>query len=430
MTALKDVISCISDYDPDALPVARANEIIRSFVRPVAEMESVAVRAALGRVLAEDLISPIDVPAHDNSAMDGWAVRFADLSQQADVALTEIGTAYAGKEFAGKVGPGECVRVMTGAVMPAGTDTVVIQEVGKVEGSRVTIPAGQERGQNTRSAGEDLERGKPALRAGALVRPAELGLIASLGIAQVRVRRRLRVAFFSTGDELRSLDEVASGAAGPLKKGEIYDSNRYTIWGMLERLGCEVIDMGVVRDDPAQLEAAFRRATAAADAVITSGGVSVGEADYTKQMMAKLGEVVFWKIAMRPGRPMAFGRIEGKDNGAYLFGLPGNPVAVMVTFYHFVRGALLLMMGRNDTDLPLLRVKSEEAIRKKPGRTEYQRGTLRCTGGEWSVRLTGAQGSGILRSMSEANCFVVLGHEQGSVKPGDPVDVMLMDGLV
>ena len=430
MSALKDVISCISGYDPEALPVERANQVIRSFVQPVTGVETVAVRAALDRVLAEDIVSPIDVPAHDNSAMDGWAVRFADLSRDAEVTLTEIGTAYAGSECREKVGPGQCVRVMTGAVMPEGTDTVVIQELVKLEGKRVMVPPGQEHRQNTRRAGEDLQIGKPALNAGTLVRPAELGLIASLGIAQVKVKRRLRVAFFSTGDELRSLDEVASGAAGPLRKGEIYDSNRYTLWGMLQRLGCEVIDMGVVRDDPAQLEAAFARAAASADAVITSGGVSVGEADFTKQMMAKLGEVVFWKIAMRPGRPMALGRIQGSGNAAYLFGLPGNPVAVMVTFYAFVRGALLTMMGRKDTDVPLVRVKSEVMIRKKPGRTEYQRGILRRTDGEWTVRLTGAQGSGILRSMSEANCFVVLRHEQGSIKPGDPVDVMLMEGLV
>jgi molybdopterin molybdotransferase len=312
---------------------------------------------------------------------------------------------------------------MTGAVMPRGTDTVVIQEIVKVDGKRVTVPAGQESGQNRRLAGEDLARGKPALGAGRLLRPADLGLVASLGIGEVRVRRKLKVAFFSTGDELVSVGKK-------LKAGEVYDSNRYTLWGMLERLGCEVADLGVVRDDPKKLEAAFRKAAAGADAVVTSGGVSVGEADFTKQMMAKLGEVAFWKIAMRPGRPMAFGRIRSRGKSSYLFGLPGNPVAVMVTFYHFVRGALLTMAGRSDTDLPLLRAKSETAMRKKPGRTEYQRGILELKNGEWTVRLTGAQGSGILRSMSEANCFVVLGHEQGSVAAGDYVDVMLMDGLV
>ncbi len=423
MSTLKDIVNCMSGYDPDALPVARANAVIRSFVAPITGVETLPVRAALGRVLAEDIVSPINVPAHDNSAMDGFAVRSADLSADAPALLSEIGVALAGREFRGEVKPGECVRVMTGAVMPAGTDTVVIQEIVTIDGRRVTVPPGQEPGQHRRLAGEDLEQGKPALRAGALIRPAELGLIASLGIGEVNVRRRLKVAFFSTGDELRSITEKL----GP---GDVSDSNRYPLFGMLTRLGCEVIDMGVVRDDPGLLEAAFRKAAECADAVVTSGGVSVGEADYTKQMMAKLGEVVFWTIAMRPGRPMAFGRIQIDAKAAYLFGLPGNPVAVMVTFYHFVRGALLYMMGRSDTDLPLLRVKSQTALRKKPGRTEFQRGVLDNSDGEWTVRLTGAQGSGILRSMSEANCFVVLHHEQGSVKAGDPVDVMLMDGLV
>jgi len=423
MSTLNDIVSCISDYDPDALPVARANEVIRSFVAPITEVETLPVRAALGRVLAEDIVSAIDVPSHDNSAMDGYAVRADDLAPDATTVLEEIGVALAGKPFRGDVRPGQCVRIMTGAVMPAGTDTVVIQEIVKVDGKRITVPPGQERGQNRRFAGEDLKKGTPALTGGTLIRPAELGMIASLGIGEVKVKRRLRVAFFSTGDELRSVGQ-------PLAAGEVYDSNRYTLHGVLTRLGCEIIDMGVVRDDPVLLEAAFSKAAASADAVITSGGVSVGEADYTKQMMARLGEVVFWKIAMRPGRPMAFGRIATDGKAAYLFGLPGNPVAVTVTFYHFVRGALLTMMGRNDTDLPLLRVKSQTAIRKKPGRTEYQRGILENQNGEWTVRLTGAQGSGILRSMSEANCFVVLGHEQGSVEACDLVDVMLMDGLV
>jgi len=424
VATLREVISCTSDYDPDALPVAKANEVIRSFVNPVSGVEKLRVRAALGRVLAKDIVSPINVPSHDNSAMDGYAVRNDDLrAGELVVTLTEIGTALAGREFTGEVKRGECVRVMTGAVMPRNTDTVIIQEAVDVDGKRVSIPPGQEPGQNRRLAGEDLQKGRPALKAGALLRPAEIGLIASLGIGEVSVRRKLKVAFFSTGDELVSIGKK-------LKPGEVYDSNRYTLWGMLTRLGCEVIDLGVVRDDPKRLEEAFCRAAASADAVVTSGGVSVGEADFTREMMAKLGEVVFWKIAMRPGRPMAFGRVRARRKSAYLFGLPGNPVAVMVTFYYFVRGALLTMMGRNDTDLPLLRARAETAMRKKPGRTEYQRGILELKNGEWSVRLTGAQGSGILRSMSEANCFVVLGHDQGLVKAGDYVEVMVMDGLV
>ena len=418
MTTLEQIVSCISDYDPNALPVDRANRIIRDFVKPVTGIEKVSIRSTLGRVLAEDVMSTIDVPAHDNSAMDGWAVRGEDVAKGATT-LTEIGTAFAGRAFVGRVAAGECVRIMTGAVMPEGTDTVVIQEMVKAEGKRIAVPAGLEPGQHCRLAGEDLKKGSPALRAGTLVRPAELGLMASLGLAEVRVRRRLRVAFFSTGDELRSVGE-------PLGEGQVYDSNRYTLWGMLQRLGCDVIDMGVVRDDPAELEAAFRNAAANADAVITSGGVSVGEADFTRELMAKLGEVAFWTVAMRPGRPMAFGRVQN----AVFFGLPGNPVAVMVTFLHFVRGGLLAMMGRRDTDLPLVQARCESPMRKKPGRTEYQRGILTQKDGAWTVKLTGSQGSGILRSMAEANCFIVLGHEQGSVQAGDVVQVMVMDGLV
>ena len=422
-TSLEYLVSCIDGYDPNALPVAKVNEVIRAFVHPLEGVEQVAVRSALGRTLAQHIISPINVPAHDNSAMDGWAVRGSDLSKTAKVTLEEIGAALAGKEFTGKVSKGECVRITTGAVMPHSCDTVIPLELVEAKGKKITIPPGQETGANRRFAGEDLEKDKPALLKGKLLQPAELGLIASLGIPEVKVTRRLRVAFFSTGNELKSLGE-------PLSEGEVYDSNRYTLYGMLTRLGCEVIDMGVVPDDEAQLEAAFRLAAANADAVITSGGVSVGEADFTKQMMKKLGEVVFWRIAMRPGRPMAFGKIADGGKTAYLFGLPGNPVAVMVTFYHFVRGALLHMMGRSELDLPLVKAPSQEAMRKKPGRTEYQRGMLEFKDGTMSVRTTGQQGSGVLRSMSEANCFIVLGHEQGSVKAGDLVDVMLFDGLV
>ena len=419
--ALARVVSCIDDYDPNALKVDKAREVIRSFLTPVATTEKVALRAALGRVLGEDLVSTLDVPAHDNSAMDGYAVRYADLKTTGETELHLAGSAFAGRQFAGKLGKRECVRIMTGAVMPKGADTVVIQEVVQIEGDKIRIPAGQKRGQNRRLAGEDLAAGKPVLKAGHAVGPADLGLIASLGLAEVTVRRRLRVAFFSTGDELASVGSV-------LKPGEVYDSNRYTIHGMLSRLGCDVIDMGVVRDDPAQLERALRTAAADADAIITSGGVSVGEADFIRELLGRLGEVVFWKIAMKPGRPMAFGRI----GSASFFGLPGNPVAVMVTFYQFVREALLAQSGRSgDCAPPLLQVPCTAAIKKNPGRTEFQRGLLaRDAGGQWSVCPTGAQGSGVLRSMSEANCFIVLEHERGQVRPGDPVQVQLFDGLV
>jgi molybdopterin molybdotransferase len=423
--ALAHVVSGMDDYDPNALKVTIAREVIRSLLAPVASNEKVAVRAALGRVLGEDIISTLDVPAHDNSAMDGYALRYADLKTAGETELRLAGSAFAGRQFAGKLGKRECVRIMTGAVMPRGADTVVIQEIVQTEGDKVRIPAGQRKGQNRRLAGEDLAAGKPVLKAGQAVSPAELGLIASLGLAEVSVRRRLRVAFFSTGDELASVGSV-------LKPGEVYDSNRYTLYGMLSRLGCDVIDMGVVRDDPLILERALKAAAADADAIITSGGVSVGEADFIRELLGKLGEVVFWKIAMKPGRPMAFGKISHAGNEAHFFGLPGNPVAVMVTFYQFVRDALLALSGRTDDyALPLLQVPCTSAIKKSPGRTEFQRGRLaHDERGQWSVHPTGAQGSGVLRSMAEANCFIVLEHERGSVSPGDLVQVQLFDGLV
>jgi molybdopterin molybdotransferase len=420
---LEQIASCVAGYDPNALPVAQAQEFIARLVPKVTAVESIALRSALGRVLASDIVSPIDVPAHDNSAMDGYALRGADLSASDDTLLAAVaGTGFAGQAFGDAVPPGHCVRIMTGAVMPAGLDTVVPQEFTQTEGAQVRIPAGIVRtGDNRRLAGEDLARGSVALSAGRLIKPADLGLLASLGRAEVPVLRRLRVAFFSTGDELRSIGE-------PLAEGCVYDSNRYTIWGMLQRLGCEVLDLGVVRDDPDALRATFSAAAASADAVITSGGVSVGEADHTKQIMAELGDVLFWRIAMRPGRPMAIGRI----GDAILFGLPGNPVAVMVTFYAFVRDALRAMSGMAPDVQPMLRAACTTALRKKPGRTEYQRGVVTRAGDgqSWQVAITGSQGSGILSSMSVANGMVVLHHGQGDVAAGDVVDVIPFDGLV
>lgn len=420
MQSLAEAISCVSGYDPNALPVAGAQRVIRSFIAPVKGVERVAVRQALQRILAEDVVSPIDVPGHDNSAMDGYAFRGRELAG-GDTRFKVLGTRLAGGAALTVVPPGHAARIMTGAVMPDDCDTVVPQEFTRLEGDTVIVPEGCVRpGENRRLRGEDLRAGAPALAAGRLLRPADLGLVASLGIGEVRVRRKLRVAFFSTGDELRSIGE-------PLAPGCVYDSNRYTLYGMLQRLGVDILDMGVVKDDPASLEHAMRTAAESADAIITSGGVSVGEADYTRQLMAKLGDVAFWRIGMRPGRPMAFGRI----GGAVLFGLPGNPVAVMVTFYFFVRDALLAMMGAADAPLPLVAARSRDAIRKKPGRTEYQRGIVgTAADGSLEVAITGSQGSGVLRSMSEANCFIVLPHESGAVKAGDAVRVLLFDGLV
>ena len=420
-----------ASHGSDSLPVAQARHLILDSVAPVAGHETVALRTALDRVLAQDIVSPINVPAYDNSAMDGYALRGVDLPVEASAApvtLKVIGIVYAGRPSDLTVGPGECVRIMTGAAIPAGCDSVLPQEQAAAIGAdSVTIAHGAIRpGDNRRFAGEDLKAGGIALAQGTVLRPAHLGLIASLGIAEVSVRRRLRVAFFSTGDELRGVGEE-------LVTGCVYDSNRYTLFGMLTRLGVEVIDMGIVRDQPEALEAALRSACAQADAIITSGGVSLGAADYTRDIMARLGEVSFWQLAMRPGRPLAFGKVGSDGRDAWLFGLPGNPVAVMVSFYFFARPALLRMMGASagQKTPPLLRVRTQAPIRKRTGRTEYQRGILGTSAdGAPQVRLTGAQGSGILSSMSEANCIVVLHDDQGNVAQGELVDVIPFDGLV
>jgi molybdopterin molybdotransferase len=415
--------SCADDYDPNSMPVAKARELIATFLTPVTAIERVHVRSALGRVLAADIVSPVAVPGHDNSAMDGYAVRFADLKPDAETVLKRVGESFAGRPWNGSIGAGQCVRIFTGGVMPQGADTVVMQERAKEDerGVRVVAGAVTKLGANRRFAGEDLEQGQTVFRAGQRVHPAELGMIASLGIGEVSVYRKLRVAFFSTGDELRSIGT-------PLRAGEIYDSNRYTLHGMLTRLGCETVDMGVVEDAPDKLEQAFATAAEAADVVITSGGVSVGEADYVKQLLDKRGEVLFWKIAMKPGRPLAYGRL----GGAHFFGLPGNPVAVMVTFYEFVCDALLTLQGpREIRPLPTFKVPLSAPIRKMPGRTEFQRGILSPDGnGGWTVRATGDQGSGILSSMSHANCFIVLASETGNVAARELVDVQLLEGLI
>lgn len=412
-------------HDQDALTVEQAQTFIRQTITPVSEIETATLHSALGRILASDIVSPINVPAHDNSAMDGYALRGTDLATAGETILQVIGNAYAGHRHDGAIGPGQCIAITTGAVMPNDCDTVVPHELVQQTANTISIPAGAiKAGDNRRLKGEDLTADAPALLSGRQLRPADLGLLASLGIASVPVRRKLRVAFFSTGDELRSLGET-------LDPGSIYDSNRYTLFGMLTRLGCDLIDMGVVKDNPAVLEHTLHHACEQADVILTSGGVSVGSADHTRKIMAQLGDIAFWKIAMRPGRPLAFGSITANGKRALLFGMPGNPVATMVSFYFFVRPALLQMMGAVAAPLPLLRARSESIMRKKPGRTEYQRGILSLdSNGAPQVRITGAQGSGILRSMSEANCMVVLPHEGGNVNVGDEVSVIVFDGLL
>src|SRR5438105_2472036 len=371
-------LSCADDYDPNSMPVDRARALIRQFLKPITTIERVHIRFALDRILADDITSPIDVPGHDNSAMDGWAIRFADLKTDGVTTLKRVGESFAGKPCGSATKAGEAVRIFTGAVMPEGADTVVMQERATEIAGRVSIAPGAvgKAGQNRRFAGEDLKCGAVVFRGGQPLRPAELGMLASLGISEVGVYRKLRVAFFSTGDELKSVGQ-------PLGVGQIYDSNRYTLYGMLRRLNCDIVDMGVVPDVPQALERAFATAADNADVVITSGGVSVGEADFVKQLLDKLGEVLFWKIAMKPGRPLAYGKI----GGAHFFGLPGNPVSVMVTFYEFVRDALLTLQGQRDVaPLPTFRVPLSAPIKKVPGRTEFQRGILTANAdGAWSV---------------------------------------------
>lgn len=416
-----NLATCADDYDPQSMTVAQAQSVIFRYLKPVDGTMWVPLRTALNRFLAEDVVSPMSVPPHINSAMDGYAVRFTDLSSTGETALTVSATVLAGAPSPPPLMPGQAIRIMTGAALPENADTVVMQEHSRREGDRVWLQPGQQSGQHVRQAGEDLHKGASALRRGQRLRAAELGLIASLGIGEVSVFRPLRVAFFSTGDELTSIGHS-------LTDGQIYDSNRYTLYGMLTGLGFECFDLGVVRDHPVAIENAFEEASRMADVILTSGGVSVGEADFIKPLLARMGEVVFWKIAMKPGRPLAYGHL----GQCHFFGLPGNPVAVMVTFYAFVRDALLTLAGANPLPvIPRLTVRTTTPLKKAPGRTEFQRGIVSQNAqGEWTVRSTGNQGSGILRSMSDANCFIVLPQDCGLVAAGSEVEVQLFEGLL
>ena len=417
--------SCRDDHDPASLPPDTALAKIRQAVKPLGGTASLPVRDALNRILAEDLHSAINVPSGTNSAMDGYAVNSGDLpkpkTKKAGRGLKVVGTAWAGKPFQGRVPAGTCARIMTGGLLPDATDTVIIQEdVQIVKDGTINIDGATRPGDNVRQAGEDIAVGDLLLPQGRRLNPADIGLIASLGIPEVRVRRPLRAAFFSTGDELRSIGE-------PLRDGAIYDSNRYTLHGMLTRLGAQIMDMGVVRDQPDALRAALLDAADNADVIITSGGVSVGEADFIKEILREIGQVAFWKVAMKPGRPLAFGTIKE----SLFFGLPGNPVSVMVTFYQFVQPALRALMGETETDNTTVTARCDSTLKKRPGRVEYQRGVLsRDENGQLRVIKTGAQGSGILSSMSRANCFIILPMESTGAEPGTVVEVQPFFGLV
>ena len=407
-------LASMEDYDPNSMPVEQARQLIKQFLSPVTETEKINVRDAFHRTLASDVLSPLNVPPHDYSSMDGYALRAADLSGSGNK-LTKIGTSFAGRGFDGTVGAGECARIMTGATIPAGCDSVVMQEQIKVDGDQIEFSAVCKRGQNIRLIGEDIRQDAVVLAQGQRINAAEMGLLASLGFAEISVFRKLKIAIFSTGDEL-----VQPGSK--LAPGQIYDSNRYTLIGLLTELGAEILDMGNIRDDKDAVRAALQKASSQADVIITSGGVSVGDADYIKELLDELGEVVFWKLAMKPGRPLAYGKV----GNCHFFGLPGNPVAVMVTFLQFVRNALWELMGQHPKPVFSFQAICTTPIKKAAGRTEYQRGILtQGEDGVWRVQTTGEQGSGILSSMSRANCFIVLPMEQGNVEKGSVVQIQL-----
>lgn len=411
--------SCADTHEPNSLSVQEARQRIANLIKPITAWEKRSLRDSLGFILHHAIISPINVPPHNNSAMDGYAVHGSEL-KESSITLTQVGIAYAGQPFNGKIQSGECIRIMTGAIMPSDCDTVIMQEHVEVDGSSITLHGKHTIGQNVRSAGEDLQQGEEVLSEGHKIMPADLGLIASLGIGEITVKRKCRVAFFSTGDELRSIGEL-------LEEGQIYDSNRYTLYGMLKRLDVDILDMGVVPDEKEALRQALQQASEQADVVLTSGGVSVGDADYVKEMLTELGHVDFWKIAMKPGRPLAFGTI----NDTLFFGLPGNPVSVMVTFYQFVSAALQQLTGSSATEYPLMKVNCISPIRKRAGRFEFQRGILfQDDNGVTHVKTTGEQGSGILRSMSIANCFILLEEQCDGIEANTLVSVQPFSGLI
>lgn len=380
----------------------------------LSDREYVSLRAAQGRVLARPVLAPRAVPFHANAAVDGFAVRNDDLpSGGGHAILHTVGAALAGHPYPGALRPGETVQIMTGAELPAATGAVLMQEHVEVLNDTIRIEARHRPGDNIRSAGEDLAEGATALPTGRRLDPACVGVIAALGLTEVEVIRRVRVAVLSTGDEVLEPGDN-------FQAGKLYDSNRYGLMAALERSGAQVLDLGVIGDELTALRATLHRAVGA-DLVISTGGVSVGTADYTRSALAELGRIAFWKVAIKPGRPLAFGLLRDTP----FFGLPGNPVAAQVAFYQFVLPALRKRMGEATAPPPLtFNVRTEEKLRKKPGRTEFQRGIFTVGGdGSMTVRTTGKQGAGVLTSVTEANCFIVLDHERDTVHPGESVAI-------
>ena len=407
-------------YDTPLLTVEKTLELIKANISSIDNIQKQSIRDALGHTLAENVISDINVPPHRNSAMDGYAINSTDLENTGDISLKVIGTSFAGAPFDGKVSATECVRIMTGAMMPEGSDTVIMQEDTERNDDVISINNQHKAGQNVRHPGEDIQQGSVVLSAGKQISPADLGLLSSIGIAEVKTYCKPKVAFFSTGDELKSLGETL----GP---GDIYDSNRYTLHGMLKKMDVEIIDLGVIADNKALIQKTLEEAAQSADMILTSGGASVGEADYISEILAEIGQVDFWKVAMKPGKPLAFGHI----NKTPYFGLPGNPVSVMATCYLFVQPAIQALKAQNETTQLSLRAKCLKPLKKAPGRTDFQRGILKqAENGELTVDTTGMQGSHILTSMSMANCFIVIPQQSGNVEAGETVEVLPFNGIL
>jgi len=418
---IKHNTSCHDDYDSSSMAVTAALDLINKTIQPIDGFEQLSIRLAVGRMLDEDILAPLNVPDYDNSAMDGYAIQHQDLLGKTTLAFKIVGSSLAGHPYEDVLKPGEAVRIMTGAIIPVGTDTVVMQEHVQLSDGSIVIQGEYSSGQNVRKVGEDIQQGSQLFLKGKRLMPADIGILASLGIAEVKVKRLVQIAFFSTGDELCAIGATRT-------KGQIFDSNRYTLFGMLSRLGVNIIDMGSIPDNVNAIKSALITASNTADAVITTGGVSVGDADYVKDILKEIGKINFWKIAMKPGRPLAFGQI----NNAIFFGLPGNPVSAMVTFYQYIQPAIKRMMGQNETSYPTFKVECVSLLKKKPGRTEFQRGILfkDQVSGQYKVKSTGMQDSHMLSSMSQANCFIVLPTKVGSIAPGTLVDVQPFDAII
>ncbi|PFG58395.1 molybdopterin molybdochelatase [Vibrio sp. ES.051] len=404
---------------PGLMPIEEAMDKMLSRIKPIQTTLSLPLSDALGWVLAEDVLSPIHVPPFDNSAMDGYAIRIQDL--ETSTVLPLVGKSFAGQPFEGEWPQGSCIRIMTGAKVPQGCDAVIMQENTEVTDAGIQFNQTEVKPQNNiRPTGDDIRQGDIVLAKGARLTPRDIPMIATLGISHVTVVRKPKVAFFSTGDELKPLGE-------PLKAGQIYDSNRYGIKPLIENFGCEAIDLGIIPDCPETLKATFEKAQTLADVVVTSGGVSVGEADYTKDILEELGEIGFWKLAIKPGKPFAFGKL----STAWFCGLPGNPVSAVLTMYVLVQPMLAKLAGHTGWKAPeSIPAITKTAFKKAPGRTDYQRGIYTFKDGKFVVETTGNQSSGAFRSMSLANCFVVLERERGRVEVGETVQIQLFNSTL